>query len=778
VKRMLRLTSFVVVLLNAGELDVRAQPTGHFVASDSVRSDMRTRRIVRASSGVPMHTAPAPDRTDNQCPRAGAAADGGESLADLVLELPADEEAFDLEQRLVSEDSCELYEGCARGHGLRSLLNLRFALRNVGADSIHIGRPADSRLFDLSPCQSTYTLYDFFEAELLNPAGDRVAHASLSTNCIADEAGNFDCVSQGLGAGERTTQPMSQCDFIDITDVPTGDYTLRLTVNPNHTVCESNYSNNATSMTIHHEHCSGTYCGNTCCPTGAACVDQTCMVPDLRINEETAKKSVWFAHQTFEQNSCELEEMCVAGSGRRRLLMFEGRIENWGPADLDLGSEEDNPAFEFSACHEHYHLKDFTDYRLRNQDGSVAATGHKQSFCLTDMVEAASSSEQAPPGTHPPPLTSMSSGIDGPTTGDDHGTCSRLSAGWADVYGVGTPCQWIDITGFPEGDYILELEVNPLRKIPEVSTDNNMARIPVHIPAEGSCVPEPEICNDWIDQDCDEQFDLLDPDCGGVCALDPSLCAPSADNDNCERAREIVEAGTYPALILPRRAVATSSGCDASGAAAYFRFNLSQRQLVYVGSLQSQIDTVLTLYADACGANELDCADDVCGTQGGHFIKLLEPGTYFIAVQAKDAAVGGQVALDIHFSDPFDAIVVDGAGVYAGNLENANDTLSACVPWDSSNTGTNGMTDDVYAIAACAGTFIASTCGTASFDSKLDIRSQSTATMIACSESTQGCQSDSRGATAFSIVSAGLVLVTVEAATSYTVGAYQLSITN
>ena len=127
------------------------------------------------------------------------------------------------------------------------------------------------------------------------------------------------------------------------------------------------------------------------------------MLPDLRVSESSAADSLFFTHQTFGENSCELEEMCVSGSGRRRLLQFEGRIENWGPGDLNPGPEHDNPLFEYSACHEHYHFRDFTDYRLLNADGSVAAQGHKQSFCLLNMAQVEGAVTPGPHGVHPPP---------------------------------------------------------------------------------------------------------------------------------------------------------------------------------------------------------------------------------------------------------------------------------------------------------------------------------------------------------------------------------------
>ena len=65
---------------------------------------------------------------------------------------------------------------------------------------------------------------------------------------------------------------------------------------------------------------------------------------------------------------------------------------NAGDGDLVIGDRADPanpyaPYFEFSPCHGHYHIKDFSVYQLLRLDGTVAAEGHKQGFCLTDSFK-------------------------------------------------------------------------------------------------------------------------------------------------------------------------------------------------------------------------------------------------------------------------------------------------------------------------------------------------------------------------------------------------------
>src|SRR5439155_13746960 len=68
-------------------------------------------------------------------------------------------------------------------------------------------------------------------------------------------------------------------------------------------------------------------------------------------------------------------------------------------------------------------------------------------------------------------------------TADEFYHCSLqgISVGFTDTYATGLDGQWIDITGVPAGDYVLEVKINPDRVIRELRTGNNQARVPVHI---------------------------------------------------------------------------------------------------------------------------------------------------------------------------------------------------------------------------------------------------------------------------------------------------------
>ncbi|MFO1476205.1 MAG: lysyl oxidase family protein [Verrucomicrobiota bacterium] len=173
--------------------------------------------------------------------------------------------------------------------------------------------------------------------------------------------------------------------------------------------------------------------------------------------------------RTFATNDCEVLEGCAI-TGKRTLLSFSTETRNIGAGDLALGNPATNSLFEWASCHGHYHFEEFAQYDLLDSNNTVVAFGHKVGFCLVD--------------DHPwsPGASSQA-----------RYTCGYqgIQAGWADVYGAGLPCQYIDITGVPPGQYTLRLLVNPYNLIQEADTNNNTTLVTVTIPPT-NCVSPPD----------------------------------------------------------------------------------------------------------------------------------------------------------------------------------------------------------------------------------------------------------------------------------------------
>jgi hypothetical protein len=137
------------------------------------------------------------------------------------------------------------------------------------------------------------------------------------------------------------------------------------------------------------------------------------------------------------------------------------------------GSYTDRPAgrFVFHPEHNHIHLEDWAQYRLRKVTagdgvGDIVAEGEKTSFCLRDsrMYDATLPNFRA---------RSRYNECEGQVQG--------VSVGYEDVYLKNLPGQWIDITGLPSGQYWLESVVDPDDHILEADETNNVERVRVTI---------------------------------------------------------------------------------------------------------------------------------------------------------------------------------------------------------------------------------------------------------------------------------------------------------
>jgi hypothetical protein len=181
--------------------------------------------------------------------------------------------------------------------------------------------------------------------------------------------------------------------------------------------------------------------------------------PDLIVWADACQPYV--TTETFVPEDCAVDEGTIQ-AGTRRLLRFTTDTRNIGLGDLILGAPEGDPRFEFFPCHGHYHFKQFASYRLLSLQGELVGTGNKASFCLEDVKQW---DPKAPRRENP--FNCYYQG---------------LHVGWSDIYDSGLPGQWVDITGVPAGEYVLEVIANPDRVIEEADYTNNTARVRVTIP--------------------------------------------------------------------------------------------------------------------------------------------------------------------------------------------------------------------------------------------------------------------------------------------------------
>ena len=187
-------------------------------------------------------------------------------------------------------------------------------------------------------------------------------------------------------------------------------------------------------------------------------------LPDLTIDGGQLGRSVIFETRRFNRHDCAVQEGCVDGTGKRKLMRFDVATPNIGSADMVLGDPALNPAlFTYSPCHGHYHFNGYASYELLASPSSTSPIlrGRKQAFCLEDVDRW------------------------DPTAGPGFYTCSYqgISAGWSDIYSRFLDCQWLDITNVTPGNYWLRVTINPDHLLMESDYSNNSATVPVTIPA-------------------------------------------------------------------------------------------------------------------------------------------------------------------------------------------------------------------------------------------------------------------------------------------------------
>ena len=207
-----------------------------------------------------------------------------------------------------------------------------------------------------------------------------------------------------------------------------------------------------------------------------------CTGPDLEFDSVAFVSSLTL--QTHMAGNCDIQEGCVTGTGQRTVISFSSKINNIGPQDYYLGNSGTNPGmFSTQNCHGHTHYEGYGDYRLYDMQGNTIPVGHKNGFCVMDLC-----------------------GFGQYNCGD-----MGISAGCYDVYGVGTQCQWIDVTDVPDGDYQLAVIINSLH-LPdalgrnEMNYLNNALQVCIRIERNGAGVVSFELL-----PECD-----LFTDCNGV----------------------------------------------------------------------------------------------------------------------------------------------------------------------------------------------------------------------------------------------------------------------
>lgn len=222
--------------------------------------------------------------------------------------------------------------------------------------------------------------------------------------------------------------------------------------------------------------------------------------PDLTLNQDVLQSSCYVSSITVGPNDCYINEGCLNGYGEREIIRFSTRIENIGTQDFYIGAHTTQPQmFTFDPCHNHWHYDGYAEYLLFDTYGNEIPIGFKFGFCVMDLT--------CPAGV-PAKYGCNNMGI---------------TAQCADIYGSGLACQWIDVTGVPDGEYHLIVRTNydngpdALGRM-ELDYSNNWAQACVNLDRSSGELQIEIIENCDVYVDCEGvEFGPSQMDCTGTC---------------------------------------------------------------------------------------------------------------------------------------------------------------------------------------------------------------------------------------------------------------------
>ncbi|MBM4266388.1 MAG: hypothetical protein FJ144_07240 [Deltaproteobacteria bacterium] len=146
-------------------------------------------------------------------------------------------------------------EACVGGPGIRKLLRFDVLVHNRGDEDLVVGDPKTlPDLFIFSECHGHHHFAQASTYELLDETGNLVAIGRKQGFCLEDTVPSgpqtqvgrrYDCSYQGLQVGYADLYPAElDCQWIDVTDLPAGDYTLHVVFNPAHLLEDDDLTNN------------------------------------------------------------------------------------------------------------------------------------------------------------------------------------------------------------------------------------------------------------------------------------------------------------------------------------------------------------------------------------------------------------------------------------------------------------------------------------------------------------------------------------------------------
>lgn len=160
-------------------------------------------------------------------------------------------------------DACAPVEGCTGGLGQRYVIRFTTRIENIGTTDYYIGSPSSQpQMFNTNNCHghshysgyADYVLFD--QSGNAIPVGFKNGFCVIDVGCYPGNSGQFGCSNMGISKGCYDIYSSgTTCNWIDVTNVPAGTYTLVLRTNWQHRPDalgrhEMDYTNNFAQVCI------------------------------------------------------------------------------------------------------------------------------------------------------------------------------------------------------------------------------------------------------------------------------------------------------------------------------------------------------------------------------------------------------------------------------------------------------------------------------------------------------------------------------------------------
>lgn len=168
---------------------------------------------------------------------------------------------------IFNSDQCLIEEGCLKGYQNRTIIRFETTIENIGSKDYYVGEPPTlpqnaTIQWEWDNCHNHWHYEGYAEYLLFNAAGEKIPVGFKNGFCVLDffcnngKTKTYTCDNQGISAGcGDTYESYLPCQWIDITDVAPGDYTLVTRVNWDQSPdalgnFETDYSNNWAQVCI------------------------------------------------------------------------------------------------------------------------------------------------------------------------------------------------------------------------------------------------------------------------------------------------------------------------------------------------------------------------------------------------------------------------------------------------------------------------------------------------------------------------------------------------